>query len=83
MFMEIKQYTETSADSLGRDLCKTTRTIYLLNGQVPDEKILHPKTQELYKKIYNLQEEKSKESGYPVTIFELPIFNQNFIKEQL
>lgn len=79
MFIEIKNLTEVERDLSGRELLTKTKTIYLISGQSPNEKILHPKTQELYKKLYNLQEEKTSTAGYPVTLFEL-INNSNFKK---
>lgn len=76
MFIEIRQFTTMEKDLSGKDLCKTTRIIYCLSGQEIDQKVLHPKTQELYKKIYNIQEQKSLEKGYPITIFELLLTNE-------
>lgn len=71
MFMRTKFVTTTTTNVLGQPLTNTTQTYYLMDGQVPDEKTTHPLVQKQYKELYNLQEEKSLELGYPVTLFEL------------
>lgn len=71
MFMRTKFVTTTTTNVLGQPLTNTIQTYYLMDGQVPDEKTTHPLVQKQYKELYNLQEEKSLELGYPVTLFEL------------
>lgn len=71
MFVRIKFVTTNTTDVNGNPLTQKTQTYYLLDGQIPDEKTTHPLVQKQYKELYDLQEEKSLELGYPVTVFEL------------
>ena len=71
MFVRIKFVTTTTTDVTGQPLTNKTQTYYLLDGQIPDEKTTHPVVQKQYKELYDLQEQKSLEIGYPVTVFEL------------
>lgn len=71
MFIEQKTIDTFSHDLQGRELCKKTETVYLFEGQTPNEKNLSPETQVYYKKLYILQEEKSLELERPVSILEI------------
>ena len=78
MFMNKKSITNTIKDSLGKTMSVETKTLYLLDGQVPNPKTEDPSTQKLYKEIYMMQQTKEIELGRPVTIFEL--YNMSLIK---
>ena len=71
MFIEQKTLESFTHDLQGRELCKREETIYLFEGQTPNEKNCSPKVQAYYKKLFMLQEEKSLEAGYPICALEL------------
>ncbi len=71
MFMNKKVITNTLRDNLGKELTVETKNLYLLDGQVPNNRTEHPETQKLYKEIYMTQLTKEQELGRPVTVFEL------------
>ena len=71
MFIEQKNVEYFTHDLQGRELCKRTETIYLFEGQTPNEKNSSPQVQAYYKKLFILQEEKSLEAGYPVCALSL------------
>lgn len=71
MFIEQRTIETFTHDNTGRELCKRTDTVYLFEGQTPNEKNLSIKTQEYYKKLFNKQETASLEAGYPVSIIEV------------
>ena len=71
MFIEQRTLESFKHDLQGRELCKKTETIYLFEGQTPNEKNCSLATQAYYKKLYKLQEEKTLEEERPVSILEI------------
>lgn len=70
MFIEIKKITNFTTDHLNRELVKKEETLFLFEGQSPNEKNMSQETQNYYKKLYKIQEESTIEAGRPVSILE-------------
>lgn len=70
MFINIKTITSVVKDPLDRPVSTIEKKVYLMDGQIPTEKVQHPNTQAFYKKVYLKCEELSIKYGRPVTVFE-------------
>ena len=71
MFIEQKTLDTVKTDELNRELVKITKTVYLFEGQIPNDKNLSVATQAYYKKLFIKQQEASDIAGHPVSILEL------------
>lgn len=70
MFIVQKSFSNVQTDASGRELLTTTQTVYLFDGQEPNDKILHPDTQKYYKKLFKIQEDASVKNERPTCILE-------------
>ena len=71
MFMEQRLIESFVADNQGRELVKKTQTVYLFEGQTPNEKNMSAQTQNYYKQLFVKQETESINMGRPISIMEL------------
>ena len=71
MFIQIRYIEDFKHDIQGRELCKSTKTVYLFEGQTPNEKNLSESTQAYYKRLYQKQEEASLEAERPISALEV------------
>lgn len=71
MFIEAKKVITYKSDPLTKeDLMKKEETIFLFEGQSPNENNTNIETQNYYRKLFRIQEEASLTAGRPVCIFE-------------
>lgn len=70
MFINVNKITNVRTDELNRPLVNIEETVFLFDGQTPNEKVLSKETQQYYKKLYKIQEEATIAAGRPVCIFE-------------
>ena len=71
MFMEQRLLESFVADNQGRELVKKTQTVYLFEGQTPNEKNMSVQTQNYYKQLFIKQETESIRLARPISILEL------------
>lgn len=70
MFIEKKEVVSVNNDMLNNSY-KTTRYLYLFEGQTPNTKNTHPEVQKYYKKLFMKQEEETIKKGRPICILEI------------
>lgn len=71
MFIEQRLIESFVADNQGRELVKKTQTVYLFEGQIPNEKNMSVQTQNYYKQLFIRQETESIKLARPISILEL------------
>lgn len=71
MFIEQRLLESFVADNQGRELVKKTQTVYLFEGQTPNEKNMSVQTQNYYKQLFIKQETESIKLARPISILEL------------
>ena len=71
MFIEQRLLESFVADNQGRELVKKTQTVYLFEGQTPNEKNMSVQTQNYYKQLFIKQETESIKLARPISILEM------------
>lgn len=71
MFIEQRLLESFTTDLMGNGLSKKTQTVYLFEGQTPNEKNLSAQTQNYYKKLFIKQETESVKLERPISIMEI------------
>ena len=71
MFIEQRLLESFQADNQGRELVKKTQTVYLFEGQTPNEKNMSVQTQNYYKQLFIKQETESVNLARPISIMEI------------